>query len=91
MTSTSASRELTRELPKSDIYPAVPYGGDQCYHQSLSMDSPSNTSMYSNSRLALASYSEYYPCRLQDSKKYADTTSFVVTAVTTNLVVTVLL
>ena len=27
----------------------------------------------------------------QDSKKYADTTSFVVTAVTTNLVVTVLL
>ena len=29
--------------------------------------------------------------RLQDSKKYADTTSFVVTAVTTNLVVTVLL
>ena len=29
--------------------------------------------------------------RGQDSKKYADTTSFVVTAVTTNLVVTVLL
>ena len=30
-------------------------------------------------------------CGTQDSKKYADTTSFVVTAVTTNLVVTVLL
>ena len=29
--------------------------------------------------------------RPQDSEKYADTTSFVVTAVTTNLVVTVLL
>ena len=28
---------------------------------------------------------------MQDSKKYANTTSFVVTAVTTNLVVTVLL
>ena len=30
-------------------------------------------------------------CVTQDSKKYVDTTSFVVTAVTTNLVVTVLL
>ena len=33
----------------------------------------------------------YSICGTQDSKKYADTTSFVVTAVTTNLVVTVLL
>ena len=35
--------------------------------------------------------SDHYNCRMQDSKKYADTTSFVVTAVTTSLVVTVLL
>ena len=64
VTSPSASRELTRELPKYDVSPALPCWGDQCHHQSLSKDSPSYTYMYSNTGPALASYSEYYPARL---------------------------
>ena len=46
---------------------------------------------FTRSYLLVFGYTRPYMAWPQDSKKYADTTSFAVTAVTTNLVVTVML